>query len=151
LQDLLREAFHGAPQGGPSWFLNPGDPGLLGVLASVSAEKASTPPGDGRKPIVSHAAHVTYHLELIERVLGGDSEAFATADWNAAWMVTSIDDAGWVELQERMRKLADAWIAASAGLPTHDRIMLTGSLASATHFGYHLGAIQQIRLSVQAR
>src|SRR5262245_55706648 len=52
LSNMLREIFHGPP-GNEAFVLNPGDPGLLGQLESVSAAAASNRPMPGKTTIAA--------------------------------------------------------------------------------------------------
>ena len=71
LRTLLSETMFRAPAHG-GFILNRGEPGFVDTLKSLSAKQASTAPGPGRKPIVSHANHVLFGWELIQRAVGGD-------------------------------------------------------------------------------
>src|SRR2546429_4952639 len=57
LSKLLTEIFDGPP-GGEAYLFNPGDPGLLGQLETVSASAASKRPMPGKTTIASHVDHV---------------------------------------------------------------------------------------------
>lgn len=148
LKTLVSEGLRGATTTS-GWFLNPGDPGMISVLGSISAAEASHAPAPGRRTIAAHASHILYHLELIARVLAGEHDAFAKADWNNAWENQTVDDAAWQSLQDQLAKQADHWINHCDQVSVTDETMLTGSMGSAAHFAYHLGAIRQIMLDVK--
>ncbi|WP_425618679.1 hypothetical protein NA78x_002389 [Anatilimnocola sp. NA78] len=67
-----------------AYVINQGERGLVDTLKSLSASQVSKPPRAGGKPIVSHANHVLYGLDLINRAMHGDQTAFAQADWTVA-------------------------------------------------------------------
>lgn len=148
LQTLLRETLMRA-DGKMAYLLNPNDPGLLETLQALSAEQVSTPPGPGRKPIVSHANHVLYGLDLVNRALHGDMQAFANADWDVAWKLERVDADEWnqlcVKLNTTVRSIVD--VAPSQTYEVQE--MFTGVYACAAHAAYHLGAIRQILLDIQ--
>ncbi len=75
LRTLLTETLLRADRKG-AYVINRGEPGFVDTLKSLSAGVASSPPGPGRKPIVSHANHVLFGLTLVARALDGDLHAF---------------------------------------------------------------------------
>lgn len=143
LRTLLHETMIRADERG-AYIINHGEPGLVETLKSLSAEKVSTPPGPGRKPIVAHANHVLYGWELMNRALGGDERAFADADWNTAWRLERVSEAEWTELLTRMEQTAQQVLAIAPRHSPWDEVSLTGVFASAAHTAYHLGAIRQM-------
>jgi hypothetical protein len=64
LETLLLEIFNGPP-GSEAYVLNPGDPGLLRRLDSISAEVASARPMPGKTTVAAHVDHVLYGLTLL--------------------------------------------------------------------------------------
>ncbi|TWT39500.1 hypothetical protein [Blastopirellula retiformator] len=143
LTTLLSESLEGGNPAG-SWFINRDDPGLIRLLHRYSALEASTPPAPGRKSIVAHAAHLQYHLSLIEATLEGSPDAFATADWSAAWQVEEIRDMEWHAMITDIERMGRLWLAACEQPHEWNQMMLTGAFASVAHIAYHMGAIRQI-------
>jgi hypothetical protein len=144
LRTLLDETMFGAK---PNWsfVINAGEPGLIATLKGLTAAQASRLPGAGRKPIVSHANHVLYGYELINRAVAGDAKAFAEADWTVAWKLEQVTESEWSTLLERLETQGRKVMAIAENLPREmDEIMLTGLFGSAAHNAYHLGAIRQI-------
>ncbi|WP_254507432.1 DinB family protein [Anatilimnocola floriformis] len=142
LRTLLKETmFHAEKHGG--FLLNGGEPGMVATLQELSAEQASKPPGPGRKPIVSHANHVLFGWELLNRALQGEN-SFAGADWNAAWKLERVNDAEWQELLGKLEKNAAEILERAPRYTEWNEMMLTGTFASAAHTAYHLGAIRQM-------
>ncbi|MBN8628510.1 MAG: hypothetical protein J0M17_23775 [Planctomycetes bacterium] len=144
LRTLLDETMFGAK---PNWsfVINAGEPGLIATLKGLTAAQASQQPGAGRKPIVSHANHVLYGYELINRAVAGDAKAFTEADWTVAWKLEHVTDAEWSTLLERLETQGRKILALAETIPSGiDEIMLTGLFGSAAHNAYHLGAIRQI-------
>jgi len=143
LRTLLAETMFRAEKTG-GYLLNAGEPGMVDTLKSLSAEKASKPPGPGRKPIVSHANHVLFGWDLLNRAIQGDDQAFVGADWDAAWKLERVNDAEWAELLGKLERTAEEIVKLAPQNTRWNELMLTGIFASAAHTAYHLGAIRQM-------
>ena len=141
LRDLLRELLDGPP-GGMAFVVNPGDRGLLGSLALLSAVEASSRAG-GRSSIASHVRHLRYGFELLNRWARGENP-FADADYAASWEHQQVTDGEWLELREGLEREARAWMASVQAPREWDQVMLGGTIGSVAHLGYHLGAIRQL-------
>ena len=100
---LLTEIFNGPP-GGEAYLLNPGDPGLLGQLDSMSAAVASARPMPGKTTIAAHVDHVHYGLNLLTRWSAGEANPWADADWNASWQRAVVTEEQWQSLRSRLTK-----------------------------------------------
>lgn len=140
---LLGEVFDGPP-GGEAYILNPGDPGLLGQLATLDAVAASARPMPGRTTVAAHVDHVCFGLSLLNRWAAGEENPWSTADWNASWKRGTVDEAQWRTLREDLRREVAAWQKHAAARTDWDDIAAAGALASVAHTAYHLGAIRQI-------
>jgi hypothetical protein len=147
LVTLLRETLFRANDKS-AFLLNPGDQGFFETLRSLSAKTAQAPPGAGRKPIVSHANHVLYGLELANRALAGEQGVYETADWNLAWRVQTVSEGEWRDLVGRIEEQSQRLIDRVGSRRDWDEITLTGAFSIAAHTAYHLGAIRQILLDV---
>ncbi|MCI0640286.1 MAG: DinB family protein [Gemmataceae bacterium] len=143
LSKLLIEIFDGPP-GREAFLLNPGDPGLLRQLDSVSAEAASTRPMPGKTTIAAHVDHVHYGLTLMNRWAAGEANPFAGADWNASWQRGTVNAQQWQKLRDNLRREVDSWRKHVAARTEWDDLTAAGALSSAAHTAYHLGAIRQI-------
>jgi len=143
LSKLLIEIFDGPP-GNEAYVLNPGDPGLLRQLESISATAASSRPMPGKTTIAAHADHVWYGLSLMNRWVAGEPNPFADADWNASWQRTTVTSDEWQALLGRLRQAAETWRSHVAARTEWDDLAASGALSSAAHTAYHLGAIRQI-------
>ncbi|MBX3435997.1 MAG: hypothetical protein KF861_00680 [Planctomycetaceae bacterium] len=143
LESILREIFDGPPAN-EAFLLNPGDPGLLRQLESLSAEAASARPMPGNTTIAAHADHVRYGLSLLNRWSAGEPNPWADADWDASWRRPQVSKDEWRLLCEDLRREADSWQSHMAARSDWDHLAAAGSLASAAHTAYHLGAIRQI-------
>ena len=143
LDTLLTEIFDGPP-GPEAYVLNPGDPGLLRQLESVSARVASAQPIAGKSSVAAHVHHVHYGLVLLTRHARGEANPWADADWNLSWQHTQVAENEWRALRDALRKEADAWRSAAAARHEWNDVDAAGALASVAHTAYHLGAIRQI-------
>jgi hypothetical protein len=143
LGKLLTEIFDGPPAG-EAFLLNPGDPGLLRQLETISAKDASTRPMPGQTTVASHVDHVHYGFTLLNRWAAGEANPFADADWNASWQRTIVTEAQWQTLRANLRRQAEIWRDAVAKRTSWDDLSACGALSSAAHTAYHLGAIRQI-------
>ncbi len=147
LLDVLNELIDGsAPES--TWVLNPEDPGLLGSLDGVSAEKASAAPANGGATIAAHVDHLRYGLELLNRWSRGE-EPFASADYSASWRRNTVSHGEWAALRDALRREAYAWRRAIQDTGDISKTELSGVLASVAHVAYHLGAIRQIDRSTR--
>jgi hypothetical protein len=140
---VLSEIFDGPP-GNEAYLLNPGDPGLLRQLESIDARAASTRPMAGKTTIAAHVDHVHYGLTLLNRWAAGEENPFADADWNLSWQRGVVTDEQWRALRDNLRHEAETWRKAVGKLTAWNDITAAGSIASAAHTAYHLGAIRQI-------
>jgi hypothetical protein len=147
LSTLLVEIFDGPP-GNECYLLNPGDPGLLRQLDSISAETASARPMPGKTTIASHVDHVCYGLSLLTRWAAGEANPWANADWEASWRRTTVTDEQWQKLRDELRRHVEAWKKHVAARTDWFDIAAAGALSSAAHTAYHLGAIRQILAAV---
>jgi hypothetical protein len=149
LSKLLVEIFEGPP-GGEAYVLNPGDPGLIRQLESISAEQASARPMPGKTTIASHADHVLFGLTLLNRWASGEANPWAGADWNASWKRTMVTDQQWRSLLDGLRQESRKWGEVVATRARWDDVTAAGALSSAAHTAYHLGAIRQILAALGA-
>jgi hypothetical protein len=148
LGKLLVEIFDGPP-GNEAYLLNPGDPGLLRQLDSISAEAASARPMPGKTTIASHVDHVCFGLSLLTRWAAGEANPWAGADWEGSWRRTHVTDDQWRKLREELRRQVAAWQKHVTERSTWDDISASGALSSAAHTAYHFGAIRQILAAIQ--
>jgi hypothetical protein len=137
------------PAPGAAFMLNTGDRGLLGSLERLSATDASTVTVPGNAPIAAHVDHLRYGLELMNRWAAGDPNPWAAADWTASWRRTTVDEAGWRDLRDRLAGEARRWQGALAKNREVSDLELKGIIGSVGHLAYHLGAIRQIAPSLR--
>lgn len=146
LVTILAEIFDGPP-GEFAFLLNPGDPGLIRQLESISAEQASKREVPGKTTIAAHVDHVHYGLTLLNRWAAGEENPFATAHWDASWQRGQVTEESWKMLRDNLRSEATKWKKAVDSRTEWDEISAPGAIGSAAHTAYHLGAIRQILAS----
>jgi hypothetical protein len=98
----------------------------------------------GKTTIAAHVDHVLYGLDLINRWAAGEPNPWADADWEASWRRTTVDDAQWRALRDRLRAAVQTWQRAVAARTDWDEISAAGAISTVAHTAYHLGAIRQI-------
>lgn len=143
LKTLFAELVEGAPGGGGAYMLNSGDIGLLRSLDKLSATDASRS-ANGGATIAAHAQHVRYGLSLMNRWANEGGDPFADATWDAAWKISSVDDARWEEIRTGLRQEARRWKDVLGSPRQTSDVELNGMIGSIGHLAYHLGAIRQI-------
>jgi len=140
---LLTEIFDGPP-GTEAYILNPGDPGLLRQLETISAATASKQTIPGKPSIAAHVDHVHFGMSLLTRWISGEENPWADADWNGSWKRATVTDEQWRKLRDSLRKESDTWRKAVTVRTEWDDINAAGALSTIAHTAYHLGAIRQI-------
>jgi hypothetical protein len=149
ISKLLIEIFNGPP-GDEAYILNPGDPGLLRQLESLSAATASTRPSPTKPPIAAHVDHFHYGLSLLNRWMAGEENPWAGADWNASWRITSVTEEQWKNLLAKLRQASEAWRESAATRRDWTPVDAAGAISSVAHTAYHVGAIRQILATAKA-
>jgi hypothetical protein len=142
--DLLTEAYAGPPDPSSTWFIdNEPDSGVLGLLAGVSAEDASTSVhggGEAGSTIASHAEHLRWSLANMNAAIRGES----FGDWKESWQTLRADRAEWERLRGALRAEFETLQEALLGQPEVPEEYLTGLFALLPHAAYHLGTIRQM-------
>ncbi|PYP44514.1 MAG: hypothetical protein DMD50_14095 [Gemmatimonadetes bacterium] len=140
LTRMLREAFDGPP--GPWTYFTDTSPGTgaFGTISSLSAVQASERGGPGRTTIAGHINHLSSSLALSTLGLRGQS---TSRDRGRSWTVTTVDDAGWADLQARLRREYQSLLVAVETHAVWDEDALGVAMGAIAHAAYHLGAIRQ--------
>jgi len=107
---------------GGSYYLDKGA-GLFPTLEAITPEVASRSPWDGAPSIAAHCAHLGYYLRANHNVIVG----------------------------RQLRLEYDELRASLNTLPAWSDAAVADSLAIVAHTAYHLGAIRQIRRSLQVQ
>jgi hypothetical protein len=146
---LLFAELTNGPSPDAAYMLNRGDPGLLRSLDGLSADAASRLTASDGASIAAHVDHVCYGLELMIRWSEGEADPWSDADWTASWRRTTVTDAAWAALRERLRAAARQWHEALQKPRDMSALELNGVIGSIAHLAYHLGAIRQIDRSIR--
>jgi len=137
---MLVEAFEGPP--GPWTYFTDASPGtgLFATIRGLSAVQASERGGPGHTTIAGHIHHVSSSIVLSTRALRGEQ---TSRDRGRSWTVTTVDDAGWADLQARLRREYESLFVAVETHAVWDEDALGVALGAIAHAAYHLGAIRQ--------
>jgi len=140
LTKVLREAFEGPP--GPwSYFTDTyPEAGVFGTIGRLSAVDASRRAGSSGTTIAGHVQHLCSSLVISTRWIRGE---LTSRERNETWKVSAVDDAGWTELQERLRREYETLTLQVETQAVWDEAALGGALGAIAHTAYHLGAIRQ--------
>jgi hypothetical protein len=140
LTRMLVEAFEGPP--GPWTYFTDASPGtgLFATINGLTAIQASERGGPGHTTIAGHIHHVSASLALSTRALSGEQ---TSRDRGRSWTVTTVDDAGWADLQARLRREYDSLFVAVETHRSWDEDALGVAIGAIAHTAYHLGAIRQ--------
>ena len=140
LTRMLVEAFEGPP--GPWTYFSDATPGtgFFATLRGLRAVQASERGGPGHSTIAGHVHHVSSSLVLSTRGLRGEP---ASRDRGRSWTVTTVDDAGWADLQAQLRREYDSLVVAVETHAVWDEDALGVAIGAIAHAAYHLGAIRQ--------
>lgn len=148
LARLFSELVDGAVGNYEAFILNRGDVGLLKSLQKISESDASHSTNDGAT-IAAHAQHVRYGLSLMNQWATEGGNPFATAKWDEAWKISTVDAATWNEIRDGLRDEAHRWLKTLRTPRKVAEVDLMGMAASVAHLAYHLGAIRQISRSTR--
>ena len=138
LSNVLREAVEG-PSGPWTFFIDKvPDAGLFGVLAGLHAADASRLVGGST--IAAHVHHVAFGMDVTAAAVHGDRDP---RDWTLSWASSAVDETGWDELRDRLRRADDGLRRAFAEHATLDDVSFGEAVGGIAHIAYHLGAIRQ--------
>lgn len=116
---------------------------LFETLAGISAEKASVPVGGQCATLAAQVAHITFYLEVLERVIR--EKSFGRADWGDVWRtVSSVTPVEWETSKRKLRTAYDRvrrQVQEPRGWSSEQE--LGGALGVLAHTAYHLGEIRQ--------
>lgn len=134
---LLEETFekiHGI-------YLDP-DTSLLQTLETISAGQASIPVGGRCASLAAQVAHVTFCLEVLERVIVRDDRS--RVDWDEIWRtVEEVTPTEWDQHKRAPRAAYDRITTLFRDNPLLTDASIGGSMAILVHTAYHLGEIRQ--------
>jgi hypothetical protein len=137
LYSLLEETFethHGI-------YLDSGT-SLLETLETISAAQASIPVGGQCASLAAQVTHVTFYLELLERIiLTNDAPP---VDWGEIWRtVEKVTPDEWQALKDNLKGAYQRLNQLFHDNPAWNEESISGALAVIVHTAYHLGEIRQ--------
>ena len=135
---LLRETFEQVE----GMYLDRGT-SLFETLATISAEQASRPIGNGCAPIAAQVNHVRFYLDVLQQYMRDEPPA-EKVDWQTSWQIGTVTPEEWQALQ---RELHDSYQRLLALLHSFEswegEDEVGGAMACVIHTAYHLGEIRQ--------
>ena len=141
---LFSEAYAGPPDPSSTWFIdNVPDSGILGIIASLSAEEASWSSND-QKPGTSIAAHVEHLRWSLVNANGALQGKPYQANWKESWNTINASEIEWARLKKELKTEFEALrenLQQQTELPGP---YLIGVMALIPHAAYHLGTIRQL-------
>jgi hypothetical protein len=148
IQDLLGEAYAGRAQS-PTWFIDHGaHSGVLGSLELISSTDASKTVVSGGSSIAAHTNHLRWSLAMANAMMRGQP---ASRDWAESWAVHTVDDAAWTQLRADLKHEYERLLEALPnGFDPTNPIIVSSGVALVAHAAYHLGAIRQMALHLNA-
>ena len=144
LRILLAETF-GVADTPEAYFLDSGQSGLIGTIATLSAEVASAAPTPEQGTIASHCGHVLFLLRLFDAYEQGQTP---TPDWEGSWSIRSVDEAAWRALRDELQAAYSAVVADLQANDTWPEPRIAAAMTLVAHCAYHVGEIRQRQLWV---
>lgn len=112
--------------------------GLLGSLKTISASDASREVAG--HSIIAHVNHIAFGMHAAADWVRGNH---TPKEWKNSWSIISLDDAGWIKLQQSLQEAYDDLRQAIAFHSSESVFSFGGSVGAIAHLAYHLGAIKQ--------
>ena len=135
--DLLEETF----EGHHSAFLDKGT-SLFETLEGINAGQASIPVGGKCASLAAQVTHVTFYLELLERIIL--NQQTGEVDWGEIWRtVEAVTPEQWQALRDGLKQAYARINQLLRANPTWNEESISGALAIVVHTAYHLGEIRQ--------
>jgi hypothetical protein len=135
--DLLEETFenhHGI-------FLDKGT-SFFETLETINSRQASIPVGGKCASLAAQVAHVTFYIELLERIILTNDTT--PVDWGEIWRtVEQVSPDEWQALKENLRQAYARITKLLRANRVWNEDSISGGLALVVHSAYHLGEIRQ--------
>ena len=147
VQQLLEEAYEGTPS--QSWLSDHGaNSGLFATLSVITAQNASRTLISSGSSIAGHTNHLRWSLAMSNALMRGEQPS---RDWAESWTVSSVDNSAWLELQSVLRlEYETLQMQLETDFDPSNPMMMTAGIALVAHAAYHLSAIRQMALLVNA-
>ena len=115
---------------------------LFQTLAAISAEQASIPVGNKCASLAAQVAHITFYLEVLERVVVYKDNS--RADWGEIWRtVEQVSPSEWDALRDNLKQAYARINEMFHSNENWDEDKIGGAMAIVVHTAYHLGEIRQ--------
>lgn len=115
--------------------------GILSAMDNISAEKASTPPGEGRTTAAAHAEHIRFTLKYMNAMFRGEKPQ---VDWAESWKVQKVSEGEWAGLRAEIKSEYERLLEFIQEKPFWREQGLAAMINNVGHTAYHAGAIRQI-------
>ncbi len=137
LLDLLEETFEK-----PIGIYLDANTALFQTLESISAEKASIPVGGKCSSLAAQVAHITYYLEVLERIVIHNDHS--PAEWSKIWQtIEDVSPSEWDITRDQLKQAFARTKSMFRSNPVWNADSIEGALAVLAHTAYHLGEIRQ--------
>jgi len=118
------------------------DTSLFRTLETVSAQEASIPVGGKCASLAAQVAHVTFYMEVLERIVVYNDTSHV--DWDEIWRtVEKVTPEEWEEYKRKLKDTYQRIEKMFRGNPVWNEDSIGGSMAILVHTAYHLGEIRQ--------
>lgn len=115
---------------------------LLPTLETVSAQEASIPVGGKCASLAAQVAHVTYYIEVLERIIVHNDQT--PADWGYIWRtVEKVTPEEWDDYKRKLKEAYHRIEKLFRDNPVWNEDSIGGAMAIVVHTVYHLGEIRQ--------
>jgi len=128
-------------------FLDPGE-SLFETLATISAEEASKPLGEGSGNIAAKVNHTRFYLDAA--IKANRTGEYRKLDWESSWRVGEVSQAEWQDLIDRLRASYEEIMTFIDTFDGWNDRYIGGAFGIVAHCAYHLGEIRQALQVVKA-
>ena len=115
---------------------------LFQTLAAISAQQASIPVGSKCASLAAQVAHITFYLEVLERVVVYNDNS--RADWGEIWRtVEKVTPDEWQALKDNLKQAYTRLSQLLRDNSLWNENTIGESMSLVVHTAYHLGEIRQ--------
>jgi hypothetical protein len=115
---------------------------LFQTLSAISAQQASIPVGGKCASLAAQVAHITFYLEVLERVVVYNDNS--RADWGEIWRtVEQVSPSEWDTLRDNLKLTYARVNTMFHSNESWNEDAISGAMAIVAHTAYHLGEIRQ--------
>ncbi len=115
---------------------------LFQTLETVTAQEASVPVGGKCASLAAQVAHVTFYIEVLERVIVYNDTS--RADWGEVWRtVEKVTPEEWDAYKNKLKQAYQRMDKLFRENKIWNQDSIGGALGIVVHTAYHLGEIRQ--------